>query len=491
MARHSTALQHSRSASLCLFDRLEPRLLLSVSTGAAAGMRPILELADVTKLMVAGDPNGTPTDSPTLRVDPNTTSSPFAGVGSVFMETSPGRGYIGSASAISPTHILTAGHNVDLDDNGSVDVAPGSFRFILNFGGNITQQIFAKTIYLNPQYTGFANPVVNDDMAIVELMSPLPAGVPIYGLYDTPFNQSTPQTLTMVGYGQSGYGTQTSYTVDAAFDVKRRGMNMADRQRVDDEGSGRVEVFEMDFDGGGFNAWGGGSLGNDQETTLGGGDSGGPSFVNVGGQLKIFAVNTYGFGNIVNGQVRNPPRFGSGSGGIVVSAYMTWINSILGGGGGGEQNTAPVANNDSANVAKRGSVAIPVLANDTDADGDALSIASTTKPGKGSITVNANGTITYKPKGNASGTDSFTYRVSDGSLLSNFATVTITIGGTSGGAGNGKNFAISFAPGTPALTGFLPERYAMRSLFGDSAFKSSTVLREDSADEDVLVGTVI
>lgn len=488
MACHAAVPERSRFASLCLFDRLEPRLMLSVSAdpGAELASRPIVDLVDVTKLMVAGDPNGTPTDSPALRVDPNTTSSPYAGVGSVFMETTPGQGYIGSAAAISPTYILTAGHNVDLDDNGSVDVAPNKFRFILNFGGNMTQQIFAKTIYLNPQYTGFANPVVNDDMAIVELMSPLPAGVPIYGLYDTPFSASSPQTLTMVGYGQSGFGTQTSYTVGAAFDVKRRGMNMADRQRLDDEGSGRVEVFEMDFDGGGFNAWGGGSLGNDQETTLGGGDSGGPSFVNVNGQLKIFAVNTYGFGNVVNGQVRNPPRFGSGSGGIVVSAYMTWINSILGGGGGGEENTAPVANNDSASVAKRGSVTIPVLANDTDAEGDALSIASTTKPTKGSITVNASGTITYKPKGNSTGADSFTYRVSDGSLLSNFATVTITIGGTSSGTGNGKNFAVSFAPGTPAFTGFLPERYAMRSLFGDSSLKGS-----DSTEEDVLVGTVI
>ena len=113
------------------------------------------------------------------------------------------------------------------------------------------------------------------------------------------------------------------------------------------------------------NAWGGGSLGNNVETTLGGGDSGGPSFVNVNGQLKIFAVNTYGFGNIVNGQVRNPPRFGSGSGGIVVSAYMTWINSVLNNGGG--TNTAPVANNDSAVVARRGTVTINVLSNDTDA----------------------------------------------------------------------------------------------------------------------------
>ncbi len=478
MARNSE-LSREDCFAVVLIDRLEPRLMLSVSSelDIEALRGPAMELADVTKYIVAGDPNGSPTDSPSLRVDPNTTSSPYAGVGSVFMETSPGRGYIGSATPFTSTHIITAGHNVDLNDDGVVDVAPNRFRFILNFGGNITHQVFAKTIHLNPQYTGFANPAVNDDIAIIELQSALPAGVPIYGLYDSTFSASSPLTFTAVGYGQSGYGTQSSYTVDAAFDVKRVGMNVADRQRLDDEGSTRVEVFEFDFDGGGFNAWGGGSLGNNLETTLGGGDSGGPSFVNVGGQLKIFGVNTYGFGNVVSGQVRNPPRFGSGAGGIVVSAYMDWINGILGGGGGGggEQNTAPVANNDSATTARRTAVTIAVLANDTDAEGNSLSIHSTSKPANGSITVNANGTITYKPKGNFAGTDSFQYRATDGSLTSNWATVTVSVGGSSTGGGPTKGFSLAYG-------GLMPRSF--ESLFSDKAIGSGS---DGDADDDVVL----
>jgi hypothetical protein len=450
-----------------MLDRLEPRVLLSVSweMGIEAMRGPAMELADVMKFIVAGDPNGTPTDSPTLRIDPNTTSSPYAGVGSVFMETSPGRGYIGSAAAITPTHILTAGHNVDLNDDGNVDVAPSSFRFILNFGGSITHQIFARTIHLNPQYTGFANPAVNDDMAIVELMNPLPAGVPIYPIYDTPFSENNPVTITLIGYGQSGYGTQSSYTVDPAFDVKRRGMNMADQHEVDDEGSGRVEVFEMDFDGGGFNAWGGGSLGNNQETTLGGGDSGGPSFVNVNGQLQIFGVNTYGFGNIVNGQIRNPPRFGSGSGGIVVSAYIDWINGIIGGGGG--ENVAPVANDDAAQTNNKGKVTINVLGNDSDANGDTLAIAATTNPANGTIVVNANGTITYTRNSGFIGTDTFTYAVTDGQLQSNFATVTVTVA-KKGGGPRGQVTLETFSPDFHGFAGAQLDKLVPGSLFGDS-----------------------
>jgi len=446
MARSLAPAQHDSPSAACLFEVLEPRRLLSVSAGLASPA-PV-ELAAVTKMMVAGDPNGTPTDSPALRVDANTTSSPYAGVGSVFMETSPGQGYIGSAAPFTSTHIITAGHNVDLNNDGVVDVAPGSFRFILNFGGNITHQIFAKTIHLNPQYTGFANPAVNDDMAIIELSSPLPAGVPIYPLYTTPFSQSSPQTLTMVGYGQSGYGTSSSYSVGAAFDVKRQGRNVADRHETDDEGSSRVEVFE---------------------------------FVTVGGQLQIFGVNTYGFGNIVSGQIRNPPRFGSGSGGIVVSAYMDWINSVLGGGGGGE-NQAPVANNDSGTTNKKGVVKVNVLANDSDPDGDALTVtlSSTTTANGGTLVRNADQTITYTNKSGFKGVDTFTYSLSDGDL-SDTATVSITVG-NAGGGGPRRASASIFSPEASSVRGFAPA--TVNSLFAERAINPFGDLSTDEQDED-------
>jgi ELWxxDGT repeat protein/VCBS repeat-containing protein len=72
-------------------------------------------------------------------------------------------------------------------------------------------------------------------------------------------------------------------------------------------------------------------------------------------------------------------------------------------------------------------VAQGVLANDTDVDGDTLTAQIVSQPASGSLTLNGDGSFTYTPNDNFSGTDSFTYRASDGSLTSNTVTVTITV----------------------------------------------------------------
>src|SRR6266536_2635402 len=93
-------------------------------------------------------------------------------------------------------------------------------------------------------------------------------------------------------------------------------------------------------------------------------------------------------------------------------------------------NQAPTATNDAYTVAEDTplTVAAPgVLANDTDPDGDALSAALASGPSHGTLTLNANGSFTYTPAANFNGSDSFTYRASDGTTASNPATVTITV----------------------------------------------------------------
>jgi VCBS repeat-containing protein len=73
-------------------------------------------------------------------------------------------------------------------------------------------------------------------------------------------------------------------------------------------------------------------------------------------------------------------------------------------------------------------VAAPgVLGNDSDPDGDSLSALLVSGPSHGALALNANGSFSYTPAGNFNGSDSFTYRASDGSLASNPATVTITV----------------------------------------------------------------
>ncbi|MFL6195457.1 MAG: Ig-like domain-containing protein, partial [Thermoanaerobaculia bacterium] len=90
-------------------------------------------------------------------------------------------------------------------------------------------------------------------------------------------------------------------------------------------------------------------------------------------------------------------------------------------------NDAPVAVNDTATVAEDGSVDVAVLANDTDVDGDALTVSSVTQGTDGAVSINADNTVRYVPAANYGGSDSFTYTVSDGNGGSATATVTITV----------------------------------------------------------------
>jgi VCBS repeat-containing protein len=69
-----------------------------------------------------------------------------------------------------------------------------------------------------------------------------------------------------------------------------------------------------------------------------------------------------------------------------------------------------------------------VLANDTDADGDALTAVLASGPGHGSLTLNADGSYSYTPVGNYNGPDSFTYKANDGTSDSaSSATVSIDV----------------------------------------------------------------
>lgn len=92
-------------------------------------------------------------------------------------------------------------------------------------------------------------------------------------------------------------------------------------------------------------------------------------------------------------------------------------------------NRPPVANNDAATVSRYGSILIDVLANDTDPDGDSLTVTNLTPtPGsQGSIALD-DGLILYSPSPSSStSTDTFTYTISDGKGGTATATVTITI----------------------------------------------------------------
>ena len=93
-------------------------------------------------------------------------------------------------------------------------------------------------------------------------------------------------------------------------------------------------------------------------------------------------------------------------------------------------NHAPVANGDSYTTAEDTvlTVAAPgVLANDTDADGNALTATLVSGTAHGTVALNANGGFTYTPAANYNGPDAFTYKANDGKADSNVATVSIAV----------------------------------------------------------------
>jgi hypothetical protein len=121
-------------------------------------------------------------------------------------------------------------------------------------------------------------------------------------------------------------------------------------------------------------------------------------------------------------------------------------------------NEAPVATGESFTGGQVVTMSVNaglLTANDSDPDGDPLTVVLVSNPANGSLILNMDGSFTYQPTGTFSGTDSFTYRVSDGTLSSNVATATLLIQNT--------------LPGPPSTGSTTPE--------GDST--------EDSTPEDV------
>jgi hypothetical protein len=96
-------------------------------------------------------------------------------------------------------------------------------------------------------------------------------------------------------------------------------------------------------------------------------------------------------------------------------------------------NDAPVATNDTASGPEDTTIVVNVVANDSDHEGDGLSVTSVTQPTHGTVTVlttgTAAGSISYAPAANFSGTDSFAYTVADGNGGTATGIVTLTVGG--------------------------------------------------------------
>jgi VCBS repeat-containing protein len=94
-------------------------------------------------------------------------------------------------------------------------------------------------------------------------------------------------------------------------------------------------------------------------------------------------------------------------------------------------NQPPTANNDIYAATKNLGLSIPavngVLKNDTDPESQSLTASIVTQPGHGTVTLNSDGSFSYTPTADFTGTDTFTYKASDGTNQSNVATVTLNV----------------------------------------------------------------
>ncbi len=89
-------------------------------------------------------------------------------------------------------------------------------------------------------------------------------------------------------------------------------------------------------------------------------------------------------------------------------------------------NSAPVAVADSATVAPSVASTLTVRTNDTDADGDALTLSNVSTPSKGATSISS-GNVVYTANANTTGNDTFNYTVIDGHGGSSTTSVAVTI----------------------------------------------------------------
>ncbi|MBN8505336.1 MAG: trypsin-like serine protease [Burkholderiales bacterium] len=320
-------------------------------------------------LIVAGDPNGVPPDSPTLRIDPNVPTSPWSGVVSINIRYSTGT--VGSASSficsgafVSPIHIVTAAHCIDtgagngtgtpivIGDRLAGVAGVGDVRAVFNTpgtpgaAGTFTLGS-AVSVAMHSNYKGFGvcpaavtNPsefCINDDIAVITMAQAAPEWVKIYSASTVMPGMGT--AITHVGFGTTGNGVTGHTANSSSFFIKRTGAGHADRplDELDDEQnfSGVAEIWSSDFDGGGkdthcslFGVCSPG-LANNVETTLGGGDSGGPSFAqDAQGNWLLVGNNTFGrrfSATDVSGS------FGTAYGGMILGAYQDFLETATNG----------------------------------------------------------------------------------------------------------------------------------------------------------------
>ncbi len=251
-------------------------------------------------------------DTPALRVDAISATSPWRATVSVMVGTAAYSGVV-----IAPRYVLTAAHVV-----GSA--SPQDVRAVLNLAPGSQTVIVADSVVRYPTAS-----FPYDDLAVIKLQSEVPAEVLIHPVREVPLEAG--QVATLVGHGASGNG-DVGVSVGGSSSVRRVGRNVIDTIRDTTDDSGRTSAFFLfDFDGPtGNGSLGAGTLGNAVETGAAGGDSGSPVFADIDGATWLVGITTFVASTTPGAPVDY--RFGTLGGGMVLShpRFLAWLRTVTG-----------------------------------------------------------------------------------------------------------------------------------------------------------------
>ncbi len=349
--------------------------------------------------------------------------------------------------ALTATIVTNASHgNVTLNPNGSFTyvpttgyTGPDSFTYRAN-DGSLNSNVATVTITIAGVTNGA--PTAQNDTYNINEDSPLTTTTNNGVLFNDTDPESNPLTATLVSNPAHGtvlfnpngtftYTPNSNYSGTDSFTYQASdGTNNSNVATVtfniaatNDAPVAGADAYSVD-EGGTLAVGGNGVLANDTDAE--------------NSPLTAILVTNVSHGNLSfnsNGSFTYTPTalfHGTDSftyhanDGSLNSANVTvtiTVNSV---------NSLPVAVNDNYAVNEDGTLTVSgngVLGNDTDADGDPLTANVLTGPAHGSLNFNANGSFTYTPAANFSGSDSFTYRANDGTANGNVATVQITVTG--------------------------------------------------------------
>ena len=195
----------------------------------------------------------------------------------------------------------------------------------------------------------------------------------------------------------------------------------------------------------------------------------------AGADEDVFVFETLTTGNNTTGRFK-PELFFDGRD-LGISGDIRGLDLAIGfESSPGPTNTAPIANNDTFTLDTNSTFdlnAPGVLANDTDADGDNLSVSLVSNVNNGSLTLNGNGSFSYTPTAGFSGTDSFTYAASDGNATDN-ATVTLIVNAPPPPPPSEFNIEVNFTDNS--LTA------SQQAIFTDAANRWTEIIQGDIPD---------